>query len=376
MTALVYLSPVPWASVAQRPHKFAEWFHATHGGPVLWLDPYPSRLPKWSDLRRLRSSAREPGPDVPPWLRLVRVPALPVEPLPGFSAANGVIWRPVLAQVREHLASSPGCELVIAKPSRLAVVLLQSLRPAHAVYDGMDDFPAFHGGLAGRSMGAAERRIVGMVDTIYASAGPLQQKFTMLGRTSTLVHNACDPSSLPELAEVAGLREPDLVGYVGTLASWFDWELVARLARARPDLRFRLIGPRHVDPPADLPVNVELRPPCPHQLAMREMARFAVGLIPFVRNPLTAAVDPVKYYEYRALGVPVLSSAFGEMPHHAAKDPGVHLLQPEFAAGSALDAALSRKDSPAQVEAFREENSWAARFSLAQDARDSLNSRL
>ena len=31
---LVYFSPVPWASFAQRPHKFVEWFHARCGAIV------------------------------------------------------------------------------------------------------------------------------------------------------------------------------------------------------------------------------------------------------------------------------------------------------------------------------------------------------
>ena len=36
---LVYFSPVPWASYAQRPHKFVEWFHARRVLKVRWVDP-------------------------------------------------------------------------------------------------------------------------------------------------------------------------------------------------------------------------------------------------------------------------------------------------------------------------------------------------
>lgn len=374
MRSLVYLSPVPWASVAQRPHKFAEWFHAAHGGPVLWLDPYPSRLPRASDLRRLRGSLREPGPAVPSWLRLIQVPALPIEPLPAIASLNRLLWRRVLEEVRAHVQAGSS-EVVIGKPSRLALRLLHSFPSTPSVYDGMDDFPSFHPGLAGSAMGATERAILTRVDTVYASAGRLQAKFASLGRASTLVHNACDPASLPSLAEVAMLREPDLVGYVGTMASWFDWDMVVGLARARPDLRFRLIGPRHVGPPADLPSNVEVRPPCAHQQAMHEMARFAAGLIPFRLNKLTAAVDPVKYYEYRALGIPVLSTPFGEMPAHAQQDHAVLLFDSRFDAQAALGKALTWSESSTRVEAFRQANTWAARFSSAQDARAAASSR-
>ena len=43
------------------------------------------------------------------------------------------------------------------------------------------------------------------------------------------------------------------------------------------------------------------------------MQEFSVGLIPFKCTDLTASVDPIKFYEYRALGLPVLSARFGEM---------------------------------------------------------------
>ncbi len=52
------------------------------------------------------------------------------------------------------------------------------------------------------------------------------------------------------------------------------------------------------------------------------MAEFDVGLIPFKQNALTAAVDPIKYYEYRALALPVISTDFGEM-HERGDLPGL-----------------------------------------------------
>jgi hypothetical protein len=54
---LIYLSPVPWASFRQRPHEFAEWFHRRLRARVLWVEPYPVRLPRWSDLSRLTAPA-------------------------------------------------------------------------------------------------------------------------------------------------------------------------------------------------------------------------------------------------------------------------------------------------------------------------------
>ncbi|APW36529.1 hypothetical protein RD110_04340 [Rhodoferax koreense] len=376
MRALVYLSAVPWASFAQRPHKFAEWFHAMHGGQVLWLDPYPTRLPQAQDFARLRNTAREPAHPQPDWLRVLRVPAAPVEPLPGGVFLNRLLWRGVIDEVKRFARAQPHCELVIGKPSQLACELLKSGFPAHSftrtVYDAMDDFPFFHRGLSKASVRETERAMARTVEVTLVSSSRLADKFASLSRHVVLARNACDPATLPPVDVLASLREPGLVGYVGTIASWFDWDMVVGLATACPDRAFRLIGPVHGAVPSSLPANIELRPACSHDQAIREMSRFSVGLIPFRLNALTACVDPVKYYEYRALGVPVVSSAFGEMPLHAAADPGVRLATlADWAL--ALDHAAEQRDAAVSIEIFRSRNSWAARFSSAlQPSSDSI----
>ena len=98
------------------------------------------------------------------------------------------------------------------------------------------------------------------------------------------------------------------------------------------------------------------------------MQEFSVGLIPFKRNALTASVDPIKYYEYRALGLPVLSTCFGEMALRKAES-GVFLVseQAELAhqVRAALDyirAALDYKGEALEIEQFRKANSWEVRF--------------
>lgn len=367
MKSLVYLAPVPWSAVAQRPHKFVEWFHAAHGGRVLWVDPSPSRLPQLRDLQRFVRPVVEPAAAVPPWMELSRVRALPIEPLPGAAQLNASRWAFTLSAVR-RFTEQGACDLVVGKPSKLALAVLARGAFARTVYDAMDDFPSFHPGWAGRVMAEVEAAVAGSVQVVYASATLLQRKFTAAGRPVPLVRNACDPASLPVLNQVAALREPGLVGYIGTLARWFDWGLLESLARAHPHRRFRLIGPLHTTVPRSLPGNVEVRGPCAHREAMQEMARFSIGLIPFHLDSLTAAVDPVKYYEYRALGIPVLSTPFGEMPQHATQDDGVVLVRGDTSLREALEAAERVMDGAAKVQAFRDANAWERRFADAEAA--------
>lgn len=367
MKSVVYLSPVPWASISQRPHKFAEWFHARRGGSVLWVDPYPTRLPTWQDLRRMRAGVQEPAQDVPDWLQLHTVRTPPIEPLPFSAAVQRASWGRLREAVRDF-ASGGDCELVVGKPSKLARHIMDMDLFSRVTYDAMDDFPAFYTGLSRAAFAFTEEQVARRADRIVVSSEALARKFAG-SREVILARNACDPARLPTLQQVASLREPDLVGYIGTIASWFDWPLVLGLARARPDLRFRLTGPVYATLPSDLPPNVSILPACSHEEAMLEMARFAVGLIPFHRTSLTRAVDPVKYYEYRAMGTPVLSTAFGEMVAHARDDAGVFLTTGDGT--SALQSALAHRDPPGLVDEMRAANAWHARFDVLDQARPS-----
>ena len=57
---LLYFSPLPAASYWQRPRFFVEAARDFGVKKVLWVEPYPRRLPRWSDLKRMRLRERVP----------------------------------------------------------------------------------------------------------------------------------------------------------------------------------------------------------------------------------------------------------------------------------------------------------------------------
>jgi hypothetical protein len=365
---LIYVSPVPWASFEQRPHKFVRWFHASRGAEVLWFDPYPTRLPTPADLARLRHGTLPPAPPVPAWLHVVRPRALPIEPLPVSGWVNRLLWADALARARAFAAGGPTL-LVLGKPALFALQLVHALERCGTLYDAMDDFPAFYRGLSRWAMRCRERRLARRVDALWASSSALQQHWHGVRGDAQRVLNGLDAALLPTPRERRADAAPRVFGYVGTMAAWFDWSAIDALARARPLDRVRLIGPRFEPPPPGLPANVELLPPCDHAQALRAMNAFDVGLIPFKRNALTAGVDPIKYYEYRALGLPVLSSAFGEMQRRG-DEAGVFLYDecPDGIASSVAAAAraacgVARTAEPEAGYAGR--HAWSARFDAA-----------
>ena len=360
---LVYLSPVPWASFAQRPHKFVEWFHARHGGEVLWVDPYPTRLPKIGDFRREQSAVVAgvtSSAELPPWLKVVQPRALPIEPFPGSGTLNRLLWRDVLSQVDQFL-TKPDSLIGIGKPSELALQVLSRHLKVKSFYDAMDDFPAFYEGLSRRSMEQRERSVVAQVSNILVSSTALAGKFKNHRSNVFMALNACATESLPGEQLNSSSTVHPVLGYVGTIGHWFDWPLVVALAKANPMTQIRLIGPVHSQPPAGLPNNIKLLPACDHATALLAMLDFSVGLIPFKLTKLTASVDPIKYYEYRALGLPVVSTCFGEMILRE-KQRGVFLLSDQSDLARLVAHALTYKTNIHETKHFRNENSWGARF--------------
>lgn len=93
------------------------------------------------------------------------------------------------------------------------------------------------------------------------------------------------------------------------------------------------------------------------------MRSFKVGLIPFKVGRLTEGVDAIKYYEYRALGLPVVGTPFGELQHKTS-DPGLFLSDagdPLAAVQSAL--ALDRNVARVSLSGC----TWTARFAPLLD---------
>lgn len=361
MNRLVYLSALPWASFAQRPQKFVEWFHASTGGAVLWIDPYPTRFPRWSDIKRIGMPVGQEPAATPPWMQVIKPPAIPLEPLPGSALVNCLLWRDALSQAT-HFARGGEAVVVVGKPSLLALELLRRLPGAVSVYDAMDDFPQFFDGLARRSAYRRERLLAQQVSHLWASSSCIRARWLELRDDVDLVRNGLDPLLLPKAnARAAGVRDK-VFGYVGTIASWFDWDWIVQLARARPHDMIRLVGPVFHGPPPALPSNVELLSERPHAAALAAMNEFDVGLIPFQKTVLTASVDPIKYYEYRALGLPVISTSFGEMAFRK-NEAGTFISEEGVDIGLLAEQALCFMDEPGRMSHFAHENSWNSRFS-------------
>jgi glycosyltransferase involved in cell wall biosynthesis len=164
------------------------------------------------------------------------------------------------------------------------------------------------------------------------------------------------------------------VAYFGTIAEWFDFDLLLQCLATNDNVEFHLIGPVASKHP---PNHERLRyhGAIPHQRLFDVAAQFDAYMMPFRASPLIEAVDPVKLYEYLALGKEVVSvyypeiERFGDYVNFYRTGADFIRIIGELTAGR-----LSTKNSHGESCAFLECNSWHSRLSLIHQILQTLPS--
>lgn len=315
---VVYLSPVNWDSIAQRPHFFADFIADHDVEKVIWVDPLPSRFPKYSDIRTKIVGVESKSISKHANIDFIRVGnVVPIEPFNLlYKVVNWVTIHRFIKRLKS-IINGQQAMLVVGKPSVLGLELIRCMAFNHIVADAMDDYPHFFTGYAEKSVARLFRKLLGNTDITMFSSEGLLNKFGNNASRAYLVRNACSKSFYSTIQRIKGEQQestdkPVTYGYIGSVAKWFDWEFITKLSESRPNAKVVIVGPLYVRPDY-IPDNVVIKPAIDHKDVPALINSFTYGLIPFRINELTESVDPVKYYEYVAAGIPVITTRFGEM---------------------------------------------------------------
>jgi len=272
----------------------------------------------------------------------------------------------ILPQLLGDLARLGMARPIVVVASATAVELVSRLARRLLVYHCSDKFAEFEG--VPRCYAALERRLIAEADVVITTSQALLEDRRQLNANIFCVPNGADiehfaqawSPTLPVAEEVARLPRP-VIGYVGTIASWFDQALVAYAARSRPSWQFVLIGPTYVEV-ADLRglANVHLLGARPYEQVPRYIKGFDVAVCPFKINELTRNVSPIKFYEYLASGKPIVTTWMQELEQFRHLSAIVDSPQAFVAA---LEGALQERGREAAKRRLAEagRHSWAVR---------------
>jgi len=190
-------------------------------------------------------------------------------------------------------------------------IALARARGFTVAYDVMDDWMEFSRvGQAFWYDEAFERHLLGTAEAVFAVNEPLARHLEALGcEAPVVVPNGVSPAIAEADEERPLERGAVTVGYFGYLAgAWFDWDLVAGAARSRPEWRFYLVGYGGGPESLELPPNVVLLGKRPQRQLAALARNWDVAVVPFKAERLAAGADPIKTYEYLAMGLPVVTT--------------------------------------------------------------------
>ncbi len=296
---------------------------------VVWVNYRGSRRPRpcrrdlsaaWHTLRAVWRGAARVADSVVQLTPLV---------IPGAGGAlAGFSQRLLVSQIQRLLRHLPQRPVQLWTFAPDVAYLAGQFGEERLVYYCVDEFGAFedHDGQAIRR---AEQRLLGCADVVITTSQKLYESRSTRHPNTHLVRHGVDydhfaaavsDRPLDRPADLADIRRP-IFGFFGLVHHWFDVELLAAVARSRPDHSFVLIGDVH----ADVGVlqglsNVYLLGRRDYRLLPAYCAAFDAALLPFRINEMTRNINPIKLREYLAAGLPVVSTA---LPEAAAYQPDV-----------------------------------------------------
>ena len=103
--------------------------------------------------------------------------------------------------------------------------------------------------------------------------------------------------------------ESPVIGYVGSIFDWLNKPWIKKAAEKYKEWNFIFIGPIETDISELKNIhNIHFYGPKEYKVLPQYLKGFSVATIPFVFNKVTLRASPIKFYEYLASGIPIVSS--------------------------------------------------------------------
>jgi len=202
------------------------------------------------------------------------------------------------------------------------------------------------------------------VKAIITTSDYLNTEKLKLNPNSFVVKNGVDfPVFLKKSKQQVHPHQRKKVGFIGSLDPRFDIETVEYAVRNMPHFEFEFTGDmRNEALKSRLRsyLNVRFFDPVKPNDVPELLAKYDVGIIPYIVNEVNKNIYPLKINEYLAVGVPVVMTPFANLPEFDRmvsvskdKDDFIRKLQEE------VDNDTSEKIQ--SRISFAAENSWEAR---------------
>ncbi len=210
--------------------------------------------------------------------------------------------------------------------------------------------------------GELEKNFAEKANGVIVSSDALQHEKATLNNHTFLVKNGVDTEVFHPVDFIRKTCVNPVIGFVGSLDSRIDYDLLDELISNSPEFRFKFIG-RIVDHGFDKlrsKSNVEWIPPVNYTHLPRYIQQFDIGIIPFVKSQFTEKIYPLKINEYLAMGKAVVMTSFAplsEFNHLVEKADSAEIFKDKIR--KCLESNCAEKIE--ERKEFAKDNSWQKR---------------
>lgn len=235
------------------------------------------------------------------------------------------------------------------------------------VYDCMDELSQFK--FAPPALIERESRLLAAADVVFAGGRKMWQSKSRHNSNAHFYGCGVDVNhfgkaqlSSTEIPEDIRHLEGPILGYFGVVDERLDYDLIAKLAAARPDWHIVMVGPTAKVDPAELPVAENL-----HWMGGRDYSQlpsytkaFDLALMPFALNEATEYINPTKALEYMATATPIVSTPVPDVVSNFASVVKISISSDEFV--ELCEKQIAQFDQVAVERGLKmaSENTWDA----------------
>lgn len=339
---ILYFMNVDWSWIRQRPHIIAQMLDQKYDLTVL----YPSYLTRpWRMQKKTQKTNKCIGVFRPPFETKVvmfqKMVQKKMKKIIGKIEQYDVIWL-----------SSP--EYIVYVPENYK---------GKIIYDNMDDIVKLQtDNIMANKMKTTQNIALERANAILVTSNYLYNKLPEVIQDRTyLVRNGCLKKQIFKIQTSVSNKKQYLIGYIGTISEWFDFELLSRFLKKSPEFKLELFGPNLIPIPSDQ--RIHWNGIIEHERLPKAIESIDCLIMPFLINEITLAVDPVKLYEYIGFGKCIVSIRYPEIERF---EPFVYFYDDEEQFCNLMEG-LKRKGFPPkydsiQQKAFLMENSWEKRI--------------
>ncbi len=241
---------------------------------------------------------------------------------------------------------------------------------ARHVYECLDDHTAAPN-IAGKRWAHAyilrvERRMLRRAELAIYSSPQLAavhnvEHATVVPLGVDAEHFGREPSRDPH--EALGIGRPR-IGFLGLVTPREDWEMVRAAAAKTPDWHWVVVGPQQDVEPRG-PANLHWIGAVDYADVPDWTRNWDAGMVPLALSDFNVRAWPLKFYEYLASGLPVVSTPIPVASAIGEEAPGLIAVAGDASADAFIEAARAAIDTPPDVRAKAFEvaaaHTWTAR---------------